>query len=1382
MPRLCGGHSSFSITMTPLTVTNSFLNQGILFFCLLQLFSFLDRQSAFAQQVRREVSGKYHTNVWVYTPPAYSAADPTGFPVLLSLHGGSGIVDDNNYNVIVNDSLSGDKLHLTPGRLIWRNLWDPSLPFIVVSPHLKRDFSISNVNEQTWPPELLDEVVEFVKAEYNVDGSRIYVTGISVGGTGTWDYALNYPEKVAAIIPMGGKGAKNDACDVKDVPAWVFHGQDDGLVPNRFSIDMVEAMIDCSPAGKYVPHLNLNISMDHVIWNPLYTRTSGYDIYAWMLSFSKGDDSNKAPFVFLGVDRKIKVRSGPIYLTSEFFDSDGSIANVQWSQVAGSPSLTLQDTDTKFLKVVDPQVGIFTFRLTVTDNDGVTSFDEVQYTIQATPDSREITKMEFYLQNGSSSTFLGDLADDAIFPIETSGTRINILASAVGSTNRVRWSINSDQHTRDNSPPYYIKLVNTNINTSGWGGMTPGEYLVCATPYQNASFASEGTSLCYKIRLSDEVGISKYFAINSDLNNLSSWNSEMDGTGTAPSSFTLDNQWFVVYGTGTIGSSLTISGLKSRLVVMPNAVLTVQGVLNAPLYVEGKGSVSVSSTGSVVQYASLSRSSSVTYNGAALSIPANSTFGNLTILGAGSKTLPSLVTNVKGNLVLGPEADLRNIGQGGSSDLRVSGNISIATASTQPYTLRIVEGYGDQNISLSGDHSFHQMFVEGGATASIKASGTVTLSIGSPTGGGGRIDIHTYSLLKLNGHNLNIINAATLNGSSGSLTREGKIELSGSRLTISSSNPGAWLNLFPARGKNELKFLDVNIPTAHTGFDIKDSLSVSEGVKVSNGKINSNGFLTLLSTPTSTAYVDKIEGTAQIVGNVNVQRVVGNGRMYRYLSFPVKNFTVAKLQQFIPVTGTFQDASTGPGLSTTPSLYVWNEPDYEWSPYPDPASNNTQPLEIGKGYAVYVRDDNNDTRMVLTGELHQGPHTFTINQNTTGRDTLGWTLIGNPYAAPVLWEGTDPDSPPAGWTPVNIDPSIYIRDNELEGFRVWDGEIGDVPDGIVAIGQSFWVRAENAAASLSINESAKQQLTSPMLYRNKRSDVVALTVALKQNERQSNAYVKFKPTGNSSWIRGRDTIKKNGDKLNVSILSSDNHSLAIKTLCDTLCSQEIGLLVRTAKKGTYSISISGSAFDHVIHKLFIFDKFTDQTVEWKEDEDYVFQVTSDPASHARDRFHLLIEKDNVEQPTIRMEDGYLLSTVSDGGQWALNGVDIEGATGAVLLPEQEGEYTIRTIGKSCSKTSKPFNFRVTGIQEKLPEIRVYPNPARNHIKISGLRPTAFDAQFEITTLSGAIVQQGLLDVSAAGEGEIRLKSASPGFYILRISDGAMHQLKFTIQP
>src|SRR5690606_23701288 len=95
-----------------------------------------------------------------------------------------------------------------------------------------------------WPIEadaimaLLDELI----ATYEVDASRIYLTGLSMGGWGTWNLAITNPSRFAAIVPICGGEKPAKASALKDVPIWAFHGAKDEVVPVSESEAMVNAI------------------------------------------------------------------------------------------------------------------------------------------------------------------------------------------------------------------------------------------------------------------------------------------------------------------------------------------------------------------------------------------------------------------------------------------------------------------------------------------------------------------------------------------------------------------------------------------------------------------------------------------------------------------------------------------------------------------------------------------------------------------------------------------------------------------------------------------------------------------------------------------------------------------------------------------------------------------------------------------------------------------------------------------------------------------------------------------------------------------------------------------------------------------------------------
>ncbi len=108
--------------------------------------------------------------------------------------------------------------------------------FIVVSPQCPEDSSWTKENG------FLKELLDDIEARYKVDKYRIYLTGLSMGGYGTWSLACAYPERFAAIAPICGGGEPSTASKLKDIPVWAFHGVQDKVVSVKKSQEMVDAI------------------------------------------------------------------------------------------------------------------------------------------------------------------------------------------------------------------------------------------------------------------------------------------------------------------------------------------------------------------------------------------------------------------------------------------------------------------------------------------------------------------------------------------------------------------------------------------------------------------------------------------------------------------------------------------------------------------------------------------------------------------------------------------------------------------------------------------------------------------------------------------------------------------------------------------------------------------------------------------------------------------------------------------------------------------------------------------------------------------------------------------------------------------------------------
>lgn len=146
-------------------------------------------------------------------------------------------------------------------------------PFVVVSPQCPLD--------QWWAMrenvDGLAQLTQFIQSEYNIDTNRTYLTGMSMGGYGTWATAAAYPDLFAAIIPICGGADLAIAADLKATPAWAFHGRDDDIVPLIRSEEIVGKVSKIGGDAR----LTIYDNVQHDSWSVTYANR---EIYDWLLS------------------------------------------------------------------------------------------------------------------------------------------------------------------------------------------------------------------------------------------------------------------------------------------------------------------------------------------------------------------------------------------------------------------------------------------------------------------------------------------------------------------------------------------------------------------------------------------------------------------------------------------------------------------------------------------------------------------------------------------------------------------------------------------------------------------------------------------------------------------------------------------------------------------------------------------------------------------------------------------------------------------------------------------------------------------------------------------------------------------------------------------
>lgn len=128
-------------------------------------------------------------------------------------------------------------------------------------------FSVPMKAAPTKPMQLLVDLIRQAIAKFPIDTNRIYITGLSMGGFGTYDLIERYPHLFAAAVPVCGGGDLSKAPAIKHIPMWVFHGAEDAAVDPNFSIDMVSTLVK---AGGH-PGFTLYPETGHFSWNGAYS-------------------------------------------------------------------------------------------------------------------------------------------------------------------------------------------------------------------------------------------------------------------------------------------------------------------------------------------------------------------------------------------------------------------------------------------------------------------------------------------------------------------------------------------------------------------------------------------------------------------------------------------------------------------------------------------------------------------------------------------------------------------------------------------------------------------------------------------------------------------------------------------------------------------------------------------------------------------------------------------------------------------------------------------------------------------------------------------------------------------------------------------------------
>lgn len=207
-----------------------------------------------------------------FVPPGYTSAQ--AYPLILFLHGSGERGSDNEAQL--NNNANGALQLIGDNQLALQ-------PVFMIAPQCPSGGWWSGATLTT-AIGLIDQIA----ATYHIDPDRVYVTGLSMGGMGTWSAVTSQPTRFAAAVPMSGNGNTNAAAAVSATPFWFFHANNDGTVAVAGSDTLVAALRNAGASTIYTRY----DTGGHGIWSAAYAHPL---LFPWLVSQQRGNPSTITP-------------------------------------------------------------------------------------------------------------------------------------------------------------------------------------------------------------------------------------------------------------------------------------------------------------------------------------------------------------------------------------------------------------------------------------------------------------------------------------------------------------------------------------------------------------------------------------------------------------------------------------------------------------------------------------------------------------------------------------------------------------------------------------------------------------------------------------------------------------------------------------------------------------------------------------------------------------------------------------------------------------------------------------------------------------------------------------------------------------------------------
>ncbi|MGZ9677316.1 leucine-rich repeat domain-containing protein [Flavobacterium sp. GNP001] len=571
--------------------------------------------------------------------------------------------------------------------------------------------------------------------------------------------------------------------------------------------------------------------------------------------------------------------------------------------------------------------------------------------------------------------------------------------------------------------------------------------------------------------------------------------------------------------------------------------------------------------------------------------------------------------------------------------------------------------------SFSGLNLLNVILKVPSGTANLYDSATIWTDFGTIT----ESELNNFTIA--NNTNLVTTGNVSINYSGGQLTNNGTITNPSGTLVFSAPV------LFAGSGTTNTQRFN----TTHLGFTrLNNRINVTGSVDVSNGRLNANNNLTLISNAAGSAVIAPLAGTSTITGKVTVQRYIPQGkRAFRFLSPGVTtdNFISNNWQLGTHITGSTTGANgfdaTGTG---SPSLFTYNNNQATGSGWTAVTSTDATNLQAGQGYRLLVRGDRNvninsnslptinaAVTLSTTGNISIGNVVFDTALNATSNlVTNGYSLVGNPYVNTVDWNAL---------TKVGLTDSYYIWDPNMGtaaqrgryvvySSTTGSSNVASAANQYIQPGQAFFVQNSvlGTPGTLTFQESNKVgngNLTS--VFRTQKKPMARLDLSVYETSELTtggfpiDATVAVFDAAFSADIDKADVAKLSTGTENLSI-SNNTKTWAIDARGPISEKDEVLLNLQDFQANkNYSFRTQFSNFDASVSP-FLVDKFlgTSTAITTDSATTLNFTTTAAAASYASDRFKIAFTNKTLDTKDFEAAQLQLYPNPVVNGQFSID--------------------------------------------------------------------------------------------------------------------------------